>query len=273
MLPGLIAATAIGPPLRAQLPELPAGARSQWRVERPFEVVGYVVFDPTELAAMLPSGLRFVTVSEVAAQGIPWAAAFLARHETEASWGISFVELLRAGTFDIDGRRPEWGEEGAIGLWFARVAPAAQDGLDLGRGTPLLVLDLAIPDSAFAAYMRGRGYPARHGSGRLAHDAGGSWTGSFRSAGAHVTVTCTPTGPSAGGPGSQGRQVLVPPAASPADIVRIAFAGHRTRSCAEASPWVLEGDGPLARGIVVEPSSVQFGYEMVGGTYGRPPVR
>ena len=268
VLSGLVAVVAIGPALHAQVPELPPGARSHWVVDQPFEVVGYVIFDPTDVAGMLPSDLRFLTVSELAAQGIPWAATFLAKHEGQASWGISFIELFRAETFAIDGRQPNWEQDGAAALWFARVAPAEPSSMDLGPGTPLLVLVFSVPDSAYAAYMRGKGYRATYGSARLARDAAGTWRGSFQSSGASVTVACTPTGPIGGGPQSRGSQVLVPPGASGvAAVVRIAFAGHRDQRCTEPAPWSLEGDGPLARGIIVEPSNVQFGYKMIGGTY------
>jgi hypothetical protein len=237
-------------------------------VDQPFEIVGYVTFDPADVTGMLPPELRFLTVSELAARGIPWAATFLAGHEDQASWGISFIELFRAKTFSIDGRQPEWGQDGAIALWFARVAPVDPSHAQLGPGTPLLVLDFSVPDSAYAAYMRARGYQAAYDSARLARNAEGTWRGSFRSSGASVTVTCTPTGPIGGGPESRGRQILIPPATSGgAAVVRIAFVGHREQQCREPTPWFLGGDGPLARGIVVEPSNVQFGYEMVGGTY------
>jgi hypothetical protein len=236
-------------------------------IDEPFEVVGYVIFDPTDLAGILPPSLRFLTVSELAAQGIPWAADFLAEYEGQASWGISFIELFRAETFSIDGRQPDWEQDGAAALWLARVLPMELGGIELGPGTPLLVLDFSMPDSAYAAYMGGKGYQVTYGSARLAKDAGGTWRGSFHSSGASVTVACTPTGPIGGGPQSRGSQVLVP--SGSADLVRIAFAGHRDQQCAEPAPWSLEGDGPLARGIIVEPSNVQFGYEMVGGTYVR----
>lgn len=188
----------------AQVPELPPGARSQWVVDQPVEVVGWVIFDPTEVADALPSGLRFVTVSELATQGIPWAVAFLATHRDQRSWGISFIELFRADTFTIDGRQPNWGTDGASAVWFARVAPVESSDTTLGQGTPLLVLAFSMPDSAYAAYMRRKGYQASCSAARLALDAGGTWRGTFQLSGASVAVTCTPAGPIGGGPHSRG---------------------------------------------------------------------
>lgn len=268
VLSASVAASSIGTALSAQVPELPSGARSQWVVEQPVEVVGWVIFDPTDVANALPSDLRFLTVSELAAQGIPWAEAFLATHEGQRSWGISFIELFWAATFTIDGRKPDWGKDGAAALWFAQVAPSDSSDVNLGQGTPLLVLAFSIPDSAYAVYMRGKGYEAIYGAASLAKGPEETWKGSFELSGVSVTVSCTPTGSIGGGPQARGMQTLVPPATSPgSDIVRIAFAGHREQRCKEAAPWSLQGTSPLGRGIVVEPSSFQFGYKMLGGTY------
>jgi len=46
--------------------------------------------------------------------------------------------------------------------------------------------------------------------------------------------------------------------------VHIAFAGHRIQSCEGGSSWELKGTHPLAQGIVLEPSTFQFGYDLVG---------
>ena len=268
VLSTLLASASTGSAVSAQLPELPPGAQSQWVVDKPVEVVGWVIFDPTEVADLLPSGLRFVTVSELATQGIPWAVAFLTTHREQRSWGISFIELFQAHTFTIDGRSPNWGGDGAAALWFARVASTDLKGVNLGPGLPLLVLTFSMPDSAYAAYMRRKGYQAFYSPAHLAKGAEGTWRGSVELPGAELTVTCTPTGSIRGGPQSQGMQTLIPPATSPgSDLVRIAFAGHREQGCKEAAPWSLQGTSPLGRGIGVEPSTFQFGYKLRGGTY------
>jgi len=270
VLPTFLAVASMPCAVSAQVPELPPGARSQWVVDHPVEVVGWVIFDPTEVADVLPSDLRFVTVSELATQGIPWAGAFLATHRDQRSWGISFVELFRAATFTIDGHSPTWGRDGAAALWFARVASTDSSQMDLGQGLPLLVLTFSMPDSAYAAYMRGKGYQAIYNPAHLAKDPEGTWKGAVELPGAQLTVACTPTGSIGGGPQDRGMQTLIPPASSSgSDLVRIAFAGHREQPCKEAAPWSLRGPSPLGRGIVVEPSVFQFGYKLLGGTYVR----
>ncbi|MGD2069117.1 MAG: hypothetical protein PVI57_10630 [Gemmatimonadota bacterium] len=265
VVPGLVAAG----PLRAgaQLPTLPEGARTRWVVEDPEEVVGWVTFDPTPVADRLPSGLQFVTVGELAADGVPWAGAWLEQNPARGRWGVSFLEIVRAGTFILDGRSPERPEDAVAALWFARIG-AAEGGEAPGPGLPLLVLGFWMPDAAYASFMRSRGHPAAPGRVTLRGARDGTLTGTVRAEGLVARVTCTPSGPVRGGPGSRGRQVIVPPAGTGlAGVVRVAFAGHRERSCREEAAWSLEGEHPLVGGVFVGPATLQYGYRLVGGAY------
>ncbi len=256
-------------PLSGQVPALPAGARTQWVVRGPEEIAGYLTFDPATVGSRLPPALRFITVQELASGGVGWATDYLAAHPAQGSWGISFIEIIRARTFTIDGRAPNWPADGAAALWFARVEPS-DPATDLGPGRPLLVLAFCLPDSAYAAYMRARGHFADYGDVKLRRDSTGHWRGSLRVPDLTVAVECTPTGPVSGGAGSAGTQALFPPATSTiTDVVRIAFAGHRVQECAEVSPWTLAGTHPLAHGVILSPSTVQWGYELLGGAYRR----
>jgi hypothetical protein len=83
--------------------------------------------------------------------------------------------------------------------------------------------------------------------------------------GLSVLAECRPSGPVTGGAESRGQQVLIPPRSfTMAAPVHIAFAGHRIQSCEGGSSWELKGTHPLAQGIVLEPSTFQFGYDLVG---------
>jgi len=253
----------------AQVPALPEGARTRWVVNHPEEIVAYLAFDPAAVESRLPPALRFITLGELAAGGVGWASDYLKEHPAHGRWGISFFEIVRMGTFEIDGRAPIWPEHGAAALWCARVAPSDST-RDLGPGRPLLVLDFWMPDSAYAAYMRGREHYATFADVRLSRDPEGTWSGTVNADGLRADARCTPAGPIAGGPGSAGMQAFFPPRSSAVTgIVRIAFAGHREQECAGDASWKFNGSHPLASAIIVGPSIFEFGYDLTGGAYPR----
>ncbi len=241
----------------------PENATAGWRVARPEEFVGWVAFDPSQVADRLPSRLRFVTIGELAAGDVPWARALLLESPGNATWGVSFVEVVRAGTFAIDGREPRWPRHGAAALWCARVA-AADSTDDLGEGQPFLVLDFWMPDRAYVAHMRERGYFARYGDVRLQREASGGWRGRVRADGLEITLAATPAGSPEGGMGSAGAQAFFPPAGSGlTDVVRFRFAGHRVQRTADVH-WLTRGAHPLAGTRMLEPPSFEWGYELEG---------
>jgi hypothetical protein len=253
----------------AQLPSLPDGAATRWVVSQPEEIVRFLLFDPATVERQRPSSLRFITVKELAIGGVPWAVDYLAATPSRGAWGVSFLEILRAGTFTIDAHAPSWPEHGAAAVWLARVAPADAKA-DLGTGQPFLMLGFWMPDRQYVAEMNRLGHYAEFGDVRLQQDSGGKWVGSLNVDGLSVVAECTPTGPISGGPQSRGTQALFPPATSSVtDVVRIAFAGHRVRACTDDSAWTLRGTHPLARGVFVGAADFQFGYELVGGAYRR----
>lgn len=253
----------------AQAPPLPEGALTRWVVDQPHEVVGYVVFDPTTVERRLPRTLRFITLKELATGGVSWARNYLVEHAARNNWGISFLEIVQMGTFTIDGRAPNWPEHGAAALWFARVAPSTP-ATDLGPGRPSLALDFWMPDRAYVAYMRGKGYYATYGDVKLLQKPDSSWWGSVDIEGLKIVAECLPTGPVAGGSGAAGTQAIFPPhLSSVKNVVRVAFAGHREQDCGGDSSWSIHGTHPLAHGVVLPPSVFEFGYKLVGGTYVR----
>lgn len=256
--------------LSAGVPALPDGAKTEWLVAGPEELVLYLAFDAATVQTRLPSHLRFITIGELASDGVAWAKDFLGQHPTKASWGVSFLEFVRARTFEIDGRAPAWPAQGALVLWFARVAPS-DPAADLGPGRPLLALDFWLPDRAYVSYMSRKGYYASYGAGRLSPNAEGQWSGSLAVDGLTISSKCTPVGPVSGGPGSAGMQTIFPPASSAvADLVRIAFAGHREQACETASTWTFRGSHPLTSAVALEAPTFQFGYDLRGGTYPQP---
>lgn len=251
------------PAAAADAPQRP-DAGPAWHVAQPEEIVAWYAFDPASVADRLPRRLRFVTVGELAAGNVGWAAEFLRTHVDRSAWGVSFVEIVRAGTFEIDGLAPKWPPHGAAALWFARVAPADSTD-DLGPGQPWLALDFWMPDRAYAATMAARGYFARFGQVRLRRDGRGAWQGAVSADGLHVAARCTPAGPVFGAMQSGGAQVFFPPTTSGLERpVRVSFTGHRVQSCAPDARWRLSGSHPLARAMALGGVEFQFGYELRG---------
>lgn len=250
----------------AQIPALPQGAQTKWVVAGPEEIVSYLIFDPATVAELLPKFLRFITIKELAEGGVRWAKEHLDKFAAHVNWGISFIEIVRMKTFDIDGRSPQWPEQGAAALWFARVAPA-DPANDPGPGKPFLALEFWLPDSSYVAYMRGKGHFATYGDVRLRQDADGSWLGTVEADGLSLVAKCSP-GDETAGFGSAGMQAIFPPANSGiTKVVRIVFAGHRERSCGEEASWKFKGVHPLAKGMMLGDTSFQFGYNLIGGAY------
>jgi len=251
----------------AQIPNLPSGAQTHWVVAQPEEIVIYLAFNPAELTNILPKSLRFITIKELSTNGVSWATNYLTKHSAHGHWGISFLEIVRMGTFTIDGRSPKWPKDGAVALWFARVA-SSDSLVDLGPGNPFQVLEFWLPDHAYVEYMKHKGYYASYGKVELSQIADGKWRGLIETKGLSVIAECIPTGPITGGVGSAGMQVFFPPASSGIQkLVRVALAGHHIQECRSDSSWRLHGTHPLTTGTLVPPSYFEFGYDLVGGTY------
>ncbi len=251
-----------------QIPALPEGAGTRWVVSDPEEIVSWRAFDPERVSDRLPPGVRFVSLGDLSSAGMSWAEDYLEAHPTQREWGVSFLEILQAGEFALNGRSPHWPDGGAVGLWFARIAPVGDTDLDLG--VPFLELEFWVPDSAYVAYMRELGHYASYGDVRLTTTPSGERRASVTLEGLALRISCSPQGPTSGGSSSAGTQVLVPPQTSPFNgVVRIAFAGHRERACAPDTAWVIEGTHPLATTVPIAPSTLQFGYRLVGGLYRR----
>ncbi len=250
----------------AQNLSLPEGAQTKWVVDGPEEIVSYLVFDPLTVKEKIPSFLRFITINELAVEQIPWAKEHLSKYPAHADWGISFLEIVKMKTFDIDGRRPKWPENGAMALWFARVAQSDSTN-ELGQGKPFLALEFWMPDSMYVSYMRNKGHYASYGDVRLHKNSEGKWMGAIDVAGLSVVCECMPSR-SVEGFGSNGMQVIIPPAKSGVmSIVRVAFAGHQEQLCEEDATWKFKGVHPLVNGMILGPSSFQFGYSLIGGAY------
>lgn len=249
-----------------QMPAMPDGAITNWLVDDPEEIASYLVFETELVKDKLPSSIRFLTIEELANNQIPWASKHLIEYPEHARWGISFIEIVRMKTFEIDGVEPDWPKHGAVALWFARVTTT-----DLAdahfKANPYLALEFWIPDSEYVTYMRKKGYSASYGDVTLMKNSKGKWNGTISVDDLNIVCDCIPMKyPKQNG--SSGSQVFFPPANSGlSSIIQVAMTGHQVLQCSDESSWKFDGDHPLTKGYLVGPTTFQFGYKLVGGTY------
>jgi hypothetical protein len=105
-------------------------------------------------------------------------------------YAFGVLEIVRQ-RFVIDGRAPNWPQDGAVGPWFDTVASTSQV-KERGQGYTTLLLDLLVPDRDYVAYMRGKGHYAVYGDARLKREESGMWHGTIQSTDLQVEGACTP---------------------------------------------------------------------------------
>lgn len=253
-------------PSRAQVGPLPEGGETLWRVEGPEQLVAWQAFNPSTVESRLPPNLRFVSIGELAAKDVGWAVEFLAENPGTNTWGVSFVEVVRAEVYSIDGRDITWGADGAAGLWMARVVSHSEDD-EVSPASKFLTLAFWIPDGDFVEFSLTRGHFAEHGSVRLRGDTDSSFEATISLPGLSVSGTCA-VSDTISAQGSGGSQVFFPPAGSKlTGVVRVAFEGHVTRECRQSPEWEISGDHPLASSISIGGIEMQEGYRLIGGAY------
>jgi hypothetical protein len=252
--------------IQAQNLTLPEGAKTKWIINNPEEVVSYLIFNPKTVKERLPSSLRFITIKELAQSNVSWAKKHLKKMPAHSNWGIAFIEIARMKKFEIDGRSPKFPEHGAVALWFARVEYKVPNKMPQ-YGEPLLALDFWVPDSNYVTYMRNKGYYSSYGEVYLQKNSNGKWIGSIKDDGLYVSCECLPSNNNISF-GSNATQVIYPPAQSGIkDFVLIKLADHKEQTCKEGSSWIFKGSHPLVKSIILGPTSFEYGYSFLGGTY------
>lgn len=256
------------PRVEAQDPSLPSGALTEWIIREPEEIAGWLAVDVRDIAAELPAGTRYVTIGELARRRVGWAIAHLGRHSAHVDWGVSFFEVIRAGTFTIDGRPPNWPSKGAVALWAARIE-RDQTGRSAALDPAFVLLDFWIPDSAYVQLIRKKGHYAEYGHVTL-DTLNGGWLGIVEAGDLSAAARCAPNSLAAVSTGSGGMQTFYPPANSGInELLRVAFAGHRIQECAPGATWRFRGPHPLARTVMIETPSLATGFTLYGGAYRR----
>ncbi len=196
--------------------QLPPGGTTSWEIQKPEEIVTFVLFDPKAPGVALPAGLRFVLARDAQ---MPEVQEHVKQHPEHAEWAFSFIEITRQKAFLLDGRAPSLPKDGGVGLWFAPVDPSqlaneitkeAFDSIIAPSLGSVLGLGIWIPDREYVAYMRARGHHAEYGQVSLAVDGTGAYKGEIRLGNLHIRSSARPHGDGQEDP-SSGTQVLFAP--------------------------------------------------------------
>jgi|SRR6266571_4702171 len=247
----------------AQIPPLPDGAETHWEIDGVNEIGVRMLFDPSTVAERLPPGLRFQTLQEIAPKAAP-LQGYLAAHPEQAGYGISVLEVVRQRLV-IDGREPKWPQDGAVGLWFAKVTSTSLAN-ERARGSADMFLFLLtlFPDRDYVEYMRRKGHYATYGDARLKKDESGMWHGTIQSADLRVEGACMPSTETLQKEGS-GSQTLYAPRGEGDHFLIIAWSGHEDHEC--NGKWTITGSHPLSKAVTMGSSIYACCYRLQGGGY------
>ncbi len=256
--------------LGAVAQDLPPGGTSSWEIQELEVIVTFLIFDPKAPAAVLPKGLRFVSLRDVKA---PEFEQHLKQHPEHADWAFSFVEFVRPKAWVLDGRTLTLPANRAIAVWFAPVkhselsAELPRDRFDaVVAPSPdaVLVFGLWIPDRDYVAYMRARGHHADFGAVTLVKDSEGAIQGELQLANLNVKATATPHGDVRSEP-DPFTQVFFEPGKTVENVVVLAGRDARERDC--KAEWSKTGNHPLARGVFLGPTFLTIEGPLRGSAY------
>jgi hypothetical protein len=251
---------------------LPPGGRTSWEIQELEAIVTFLIFDATDPAVSLPTGLRFASASEVAVE-FPELREHLKEHPDHSDWAFSFVEFVRPKTFLLDGKAPKLPENGGIGVWFApvnhsklaaEISKARYEAVIAPSPDAVLVLGLWVPDRSYVAYMRARGHYAEYGMVTLVQDSTGTFKGEIQLDKLNVDASATPQGETRSEP-DPFTQVFFEPGRTVGNVVVIGGANARERDC--TAEWSKKGDHPLARGVFVGPTFLNVEGPISGSAY------
>lgn len=243
---------------RAQFGQLPSGAVSSSSMGLADEIVLYLTFDPAITQDLLPPGIRFRTLEEIARR--PDSAAIaehLRRHPEHKGWAYSFVEIIHPASLEYDGYKARLGARGGMAVWYAYAART--DTSDTRpKGSQLAALGTWLSDKRLVKQMRAKGYPAEYAKIEFRRDRSGVVRGRLKTGGLEVRGRCRlegePYTPDFGTPPFM--QTLWTPRALGQTFEIVTFYGHAQQKCG-APEWEMSGTDLLANA---------FRHRATGGT-------
>ena len=254
--------------------QLPPGGTTSWEIQEVQAIVTFLLFDPKDPAVDLPSGLRFVSLREVAVKA-PESEfeEHLKHHPEHSDWAFSFIEFVRPKAFLLDGKALTLSENGAIAVWFAPVdhsqlaSEVAKDKFETviaPSPDALLVLGFWVPDREYVAHMRARGHHAEYGMVTLVKDRKGAFQGEMQLAELNIKTWGTPQGEARSEP-DPFTQVWFEPGERVENAVILAGGNAREQDC--TAEWSKKGDHPLSRGVLLGPTFLVVEGPFKGSAY------
>ena len=264
--------------VRAQFGELPAGAVSSSSMGPADEMVLYILFDPARARGLLPEGIRFRTLEEIARR--PDAAAFaehLRLHPEQKGWAFGFFEIIHPASLEYDGYTAQLGARGGMAVWYAFVGRA--DTTDARpRGYQMLSIGTWLSDKQLVHLMREKGYPAAYAEVEFRQDRSGNVRVRLKNSSLDVRGRCQLAGapylPDFGKPPFM--QTVWTPRSLSSTFEIITFYGHAQQDC-RAPVWQISGTNLLAEAFRNRAAGVQdisgtdyyAHYVLRGGLYRR----
>jgi hypothetical protein len=263
---------------RAQFGELPPDAISSSMMGSADEIVLYIMFDPAIAQDLLPEGIRFRTLEEIARRPDSAVVAdYLRSHPERKGWARSFMEIIHPSSLEYDGYTAQLGVRGGMAIWYAYVARTDQSDTR-PKGWQTLSLETWLSDKKLAERMRAKGYPAEYAQIEFWQDRSGVVHGKLKNRDLKVRGQCRLVGeaykPDFGEPPFIQTIWTPRPLATTFEIVT--FYGHAQQNCTAAA-WQIKGEDRLVKafrnraggGAEINGTDYYGHYILRGGLYRR----
>lgn len=231
----------------AQLGELPPGAVSTSRMGSAEEIVVYVAFDPAIVRGLVPEGLRFRTLEEIAARGNSAIADYIRSRPEHKGWASSVVEIIHPESLEYDGYTARLGKRGGMAVWYANVV-RTDSSETRPKGWQSLALATWLSDKKLVEYLRAKGYPAEYAEIEYWQDSSGVVHGRLRADSLRVVGRCKLAGSPK--PADFGKppifQTVWPPRPLAETFEVVTFYGHLRQDCGTAD-WQINGEHQLVK--------------------------
>lgn len=229
-----------------ELGRLPSGGIARSSAGPADELIGFLLFDPSAIAARVPAGVRLRTLAEKA-RDWPKLAAYLEQHPGRRGWAWSFYEIIGIHAARYDNVTAHFDDgRGGMAVWYpevVQIGPADSRAL----GEQNLAIGSWVSDLGLVSHMRSKKFPAQFAEVQFSWDAG-SARGSLHSDDLSIAGECRLEGDAFipwWGKSQHSFETMWTPAGEGDTFEVVTWAGHRSRVCRDAV-WRVTGTHPFA---------------------------